>query len=239
MSRDCSPQRHRDTEKSKKSWLMVCNSAYSSGSATEVGENTEILLRPGDVWLFRDCAQRHSTASPRAFSSQSGRCAWAQSKGVNDSHSGTAENKRLTRAVNGELSAVSFWSWPSALDLAASRGRPVQNLCGPQRNEELVVQRHREKRSRRTREFSGRSMTSVFSPASVAEPGEDATIPAATHLFSSSSSVAPCLLRNKIPACCKQRTWRTPRRRRKIDRRSRVSSPTRLGAPSLMLCGEY
>jgi hypothetical protein len=32
-------------------------------------------------------------------------------------------------AASFQLSAFSFWSWPSALDLTASRGRPVQNLA--------------------------------------------------------------------------------------------------------------
>ena len=52
-------------------------------------------------------------------------------------------------------------------------------------------------------------------------------------------SVSPWLLRNKICDCWKQRTWRTPRRRRKNRPQLPSFFPHQTGPPVQMLCGEY
>jgi hypothetical protein len=62
--------------------------------------------------------------------------------------------------------------------------------------------------------------------------------PPCSRILTLRSSVPLCLLRNKIYGCWKQRTWPTPTPKQKIARRSRVSSLTRLGAPSQLLCGD-
>ena len=52
-------------------------------------------------------------------------------------------------------------------------------------------------------------------------------------------SVSPWLLRNKICDCWKQRTWRTPRRRRKNRPQLPSFFPHQTGPPVQMLRGEY